>query len=73
MTCFIGIVLILICSLLFWLEDVIYGKNLTSIIASIFLGSGSTIVFVATLSITTDLIGKNTGSGEKHFIANMCI
>ena len=56
--------LILICSGLFWFDELIYDKNVNIIFASILLGSGTTIILVTSLALTTDLIGKNTGTGN---------
>lgn len=67
MTYFIGVCFIVACSALFWYHDIFYDKSVTSIVTAICLGSGSTIILVTSLSITTDLIGKNTGSGAFVF------
>lgn len=67
-TYFIGVCFIITCSVLFWYHDIIYKSNsITSIVSTIFLGAGSTIILVTSLGITTELIGKNTGSGAFVF------
>ncbi|CAF0970252.1 unnamed protein product [Brachionus calyciflorus] len=65
--CLFGLVIILFSSGLFWYDDIIYGKKVTSIVTSILLGSGSTIILCTSLTLTTDLIGSNTGSGAFVF------
>lgn len=66
-TYFFGTILIVGCSALFWYYDIIYDKTTTSIITAILLGSGSTVILVTSLSLTTDLIGTNTGTGAFVF------
>lgn len=67
-TYLIGSFLILCCSILFWYNDIICGsKAITTIIAAVLLGSGSSVILVSSLSLTADLIGKNTGSSAFVF------
>ena len=54
----------MLCSALFWNPYLIDNEFTTSIVTAILLGSGSTIILVTSLALTTNLIGKNTGSGE---------
>lgn len=63
----IGICLIFGCSVLFWYNDIIFNTTSTTICAAILLGSGSSIILVSSLSLTADLIGKNTGSSAFVF------
>jgi hypothetical protein len=51
------------CSALFWFQDLIYDNFVTSIVSSVLLGAASSIILVTSLSLVTDLIGKNTDSG----------
>ena len=67
MTYFIGILFIWCCSALFWFNDLIYSPYVTAIVTGVLLGSGSTIILVTSLSLTTNLIGTNTGSGKIYF------
>lgn len=66
-TYLIGITLVFGCSLLFWNFDIIYNRTYTTILAAILLGSGSTVILVSSLSLTADLIGKNTSSSAFVF------
>ena len=59
----LGVALIGSCSALFWFYDIIYNISITSYITAILLGSGSTVILVTSLTLTTDLIGTNTGTG----------
>jgi len=51
------------CSALFWFQDLIYDNFVTSIVSSVLLGAASSVILVTSLSLVTDLIGKNTDSG----------
>jgi len=66
-TYFIGILFIWGCSALFWFNELIYSSYVTAIVTGILLGTGSTIILVTSLSLTTNLIGSNTGSGAFVF------
>jgi hypothetical protein len=67
-TYFLGTALIFGCSCLFWYNDIIYNsKDITTIVAAVLLGSGSSIILVSSLSLTADLIGKNTGTSAFVF------
>ncbi len=66
-TYFLGIVLIWGCSALFWFNDIFYSCYVTAIVTGVLLGAGSTIILVTSLSLTTNLIGSNTGSGAFVF------
>ncbi len=57
LTYLIGTLLIIVCSSLFWYYDYIYDINTTSIVTAILLGSGSSIILVTSLTLTTELIG----------------
>jgi hypothetical protein len=61
----IGLVFIFGCSALFWFHDAIYSRNVTSIVSAVLLGTGSTIILVTSLALTSNLIGKNTGTGTR--------
>ncbi len=67
LTYFFGLILIIGCSSLFWFKELIYSKLVNSIIASVLLGSGSTVILVSSLSLTSDLVGQNTGSSAFVF------
>lgn len=66
-TYLIGSIFIAGCSILFWYNGIIYDTNTTAIVAAVFLGSGSSFILVSSLALTSDLIGKNTGSSAFVF------
>lgn len=67
LTYFFGIILIAGCSGLFWYKTLIFSSLINTIVGSILLGSGSTVILVTSLSLTSDLVGSNTGSSAFVF------
>ena len=67
LTYIVGVLFIFGASALFWYYDLIDSLKVNVIVASILLGTGSTIILVTSLSLTSDLSGKNTASSAFVF------
>jgi hypothetical protein len=54
-------------SVLMWFDSLLVSTKANAMVASVIFGAGGTIISIASLSITTDLIGDNTNSGAFVF------